>query len=170
MKHDVCYVMVYAWHDIKKPKHTEQLFSVIPVYLFVIWKHTIWKYLLEMNEPQPDPEFNFKNLEDLGLLILVNCILIKKYVLALICIKMWRGKNLCTLKKTKKKSKAIEYCLSSQSIDRFYEVLFREHLQRMHILVSKWAYGCIFVCFLLGTLCSIRAMHTSDNSVISSEK
>ena len=43
VKHGVRYVMIYTWHDIKKSKHAEQLFSVLLLYFFVISQHTIWK-------------------------------------------------------------------------------------------------------------------------------
>ena len=43
MKHSVCYVMTYGRCNIEKLKHTQQLFSVILAYFFIILKHAIWK-------------------------------------------------------------------------------------------------------------------------------
>ena len=42
--------MTRGWCNVKKPKHTKQLFFVILIYLFVIWKHylgLIWSINLK---------------------------------------------------------------------------------------------------------------------------
>ena len=67
--------MTRGWCNVKKPKHTKQLFFLILIYLFVIWKHIIWKTLFRMNEP----DAILKNLEDLSLMIIIKevCMLLK---------------------------------------------------------------------------------------------
>ena len=76
----LCYVTTYDRHIIKKRKHTQHLSFVTLVYIFIILKHYHLKKLFVMNKPQRDSESILKNLGDLGLVILINCIFIKKWI------------------------------------------------------------------------------------------
>ena len=82
MGYIVCHFMTHGWYNIIKAKvHSTTLLSNSRT--SVIWKHTIWKKLFEMNGPQQESYSIRKNLGDLSLQILINCILIKTY-----CVKI----------------------------------------------------------------------------------
>ena len=51
MAYSVWYVMTCGWHNIKVIKHTQQLSSVILIYLFAIWERTISKELFGWMSP-----------------------------------------------------------------------------------------------------------------------
>ena len=53
MGYSVCYVIIYGWPDIKKPKYTQSRFPVILVYILVSRSHIIQK-IFEMSKPQHD--------------------------------------------------------------------------------------------------------------------